>query len=155
VNKKGQFLFKLAITLSLAFALGIVPPLLLAHIPGDQGQIFWFAAGWITVLTSIAFYASSMSRGLLQAIPIGLALPTVSVMCIAILIRITAQDFPFTNSNLFPLIIFATVALTALWLAYRNYLSVQVGWPLWLRNIGSMTAAAGCSTLVAMMIFDR
>jgi hypothetical protein len=157
VSRRVQFVIKCFVTLLLGTLLGGVMPMLLeetafglgAHDPmfGTSGgardafDLLLVAFGaWLALLS---FFASSLARSFLQAV--GYA--------IGIFIGFMLWVPVFTNNRMFifdsvaeqsmlPLVIAVpTVIVSLLLLAYWNFKSFRVGWPLWRRNLLGLATA--------------
>jgi hypothetical protein len=154
ISKRASFAVKLAVALALGIVVGGIIPWFLLGMggvrPGGFGlQIAVEVAAAITV---VAFYASTMSRGVLQAIP--------TAFCVPVLIWIVIDlfsNFIFAHGYYLTIATLAWPAmiLTLVWLAFKNYQQLQIGWRVWLGNLTRAGAVFGCVTLAALAIFDR
>jgi hypothetical protein len=159
-SKLASFAVKFAVAMVLGIVLGGVIPWVLLHIANPaaaEGFEWQHAVEIAAAIAGMSFYASTMSRGLLQALP--------TFLCIAILVG-TADNFHlrirtgvglFANGNhwIFSLLLLRVMIITFLWLSFRNYKQVQIGWRMWVGNFIRAGAVYGCTTLVAVVIFDR
>jgi hypothetical protein len=126
-----QFIIKLLVTFALGLVLGAVLPYWVDHMFLPTGRnipsidVLLTAAA---VITTIGFYASSLSGALLGAIgvSIGLCFATLGLW---ILLNSVAS---FENFPLRPVLI--VLAVTALILGYINFKQVQTNLRLWVRN---------------------
>jgi ABC-type Na+ efflux pump permease subunit len=161
MTKHGQFLVKLAVVMVLGIVLGGILPWVLLHFGGNRIGDFKLknaveiAAG----VTAISFYASTMSRGLLQALPTAVCIPALMGMIIALIIKfIEPLNMPLAHdmaqSPLFPALAWPAAIITFLWLSFNNYKQLQIGWRLWLGNLIRAAAVAGCVMLAAFTIFN-
>lgn len=133
VSKRASFALKLAVTLVLGILLGGIVPWGLVHFVSfapDEVRVgiadFEDFLKTATLITALAFYASTMSKGMLQAIPTTVCAFGVIITGMALGDRI----LPYPN-------VLQAVAITAIfiWQAFKNYKSPQVGWQMWIRNI--------------------
>ena len=163
VSKRNSFVVKFAVALVLGIVLGGIIPWVLLRL-GDLRPWeleFQQAVGIAALITGIAFYASTMSRGLLQALPTIACIP--AIMGIAFILWLTNSFFPrastwripFCRSLLFPAMTWPAMMITFLWLAFQNYKQLQIGWRMWLGNLTRAGAVFGCVTLASIAIFDR
>jgi hypothetical protein len=159
VSKRASFAVKFVVALVLGIVLGGIVPWVLLRMGGvirprdfELKNAVEIAAG----IVGIAFYASTMSRGLLQALPTTACIPTVAGMVIALVSKFTDQTgMLFTHSSLFPALAWPAAIITFLWLAFNNYKRLQIGWRVWLGDFTRAGAVAGCVTLATFAIFDR
>jgi hypothetical protein len=161
ISKRASFAVKFSVALVLGIVLGgFVPWLVLKMSATPQNFNFPLRAAVIIAggITAISFYASSMSRGLLQALPTTLCIAGLTgtiVGWVSMTSFFGPWEFVFFQSSLFPTLAVPTVIITLVWLAFGNYKRSQIGWQVWLGDFTRAGAVAGCMTLVAVAIFDR
>jgi hypothetical protein len=161
ISKRASFEVKLAVALVLGITLGGVIPWILLHWSGVKVGDFQMRYAMLiaAVITGIAFYASTMSRGLLQTIPTALCIPTVMWTAVNLSMRSIQYNNEwgqaFASSYLFPALLLPAMTVTFVWLAFNNYKRLQIGWRVWVGDFIRAGAVAGCVTLAAMAIFDR
>ena len=167
-----QLSVKLVLALVLGIFLGGFMPWLLESAGGlfdganpiaslfSKGEFAWqrvlaigLASAWITL---ISFYVSTLSRNTLQAISaaILLGLPLTGIMGWAIDaspgFRQTVWEMPLLAWFCLPMLL-----ATLLWLAFRNYKHLHVGWNIWLRNLVTIFMMLAIATAAASTIYKR
>jgi len=158
ITKRGQFAVKLAVAMALGIVLGGIIPWVLLHMGGQGPKEFElrYAVMLAAAITGIAFYASTISRGLLQALPTAVVVPTLAGMAMALVGRFTRNtNLLFVSSSLYPAVIIPAVVITLIWLAFNNYKRLRIGWRVWLGDSIRAGAVFGCVTLAVIAIFDR
>jgi len=161
VTKRGQFAVKLAVALVLGIVLGGIIPWVLLRIGGQSPKDFEmrYVVEIAAAITGIAFYASTVSRGLLQALPTTVCIPMVAGMVMALIAKFVAKsngnNYMWLFSSLFPTMVWPALIITLVWLAFNNYKRLQIGWRVWLGDFGRAGAVFGCVTLGFFAIFDR
>jgi ABC-type transport system involved in multi-copper enzyme maturation permease subunit len=158
ISKRASFTVKLAVALALGIVLGGVIPWVLLGMGGVRPNDFDLqkAVEVAAVITGVAFYASTMSRGLLQAVPTALCIAVLMGMAVTLYMRFcfaVGGDFVFTLAVF--LLAWPAMTLTFVWLAFQNYKRLQIGWRVWVGNLTRAGAVFSCVTLVASAIFDR
>lgn len=146
-RKRTQWFIKCVVCFFLAILFGGIMPWLLetaAQFTGAPSPLFqkeslaayeWHFLGWavliVAIMTVVAFYASSLTRGLLQAV--GVALLIGAVFC---WLAVQMAPHGYYEDNLLLLLRFGLPALSALllWLSYANFKRITVGRRLWLEN---------------------
>ncbi len=158
ICKRNQFAVKLAVAMVLGIVLGGVIPWVLLDMGGMRANDFGLqkAMEVAALITGVAFYASTMSRGLLQALSTALCIPVLMGMAVALYVRIydaVGYDrmWPVTTLTL----VWPALTITFVWLAFMNYKQLQIGWRVWVGNLTRAGAVCGCVTLVAIAVFDR
>jgi ABC-type transport system involved in multi-copper enzyme maturation permease subunit len=156
MSRRRQFLVKLATTyvtlavgsLVLSGAFLTVANWLDGQSTRDRWAVFLgYCVGWPAAAATLAFYASSLSRSLIQAL--GLALGF--LLCGALGAIFLAAHEVVLGVRLWRgeliWILGLPVALSALWgLSYRNYLSQADDWRTWRHNaLVLLTAALGAA----------
>ena len=162
VRKRSQFALKFAVVMALGTLLGGVFPWVLESIAG--GKSLWtgpeplmdlvlVAAG----IAAVSFFASTMSRGMLQAFTVGLLFPILLWLAAGILLPIFSLGTYVLSFGgwLFPALAWPAMLLAYFWLAFRNYKLLQTGWPLWTGNFTRLAAVFLSALLVASAIYAR
>jgi ABC-type transport system involved in multi-copper enzyme maturation permease subunit len=165
-TRRVQFAVKLVTALFLGIVLGGVMPWVAEGLGGlgfVLGSFSFRQSLTATCLASgaitfVSFYASTLTRNLLQAmgvaLVVGLALATFVGWA-------TNQAFGgFDSSRLWvgPLVEFIglpTLLVVLLWLAFRNYKHVYVGSQLWRRNLLVILGAMGFIVIATTLIYNR
>jgi hypothetical protein len=155
----GQFGTKLGVTLVLGIVFGALAPRLLAFILGvspmrgsSPGDLVEIAAA----ITGLGFYASSMSRGLLQSLTTAICVPGF----IWVLLLFSYNLIAFLGNPALEVIsavtlICPTLGITALCLAFHNYKLLQIDWRVPVGNFIRAGAVFTCVTLASIAVFDR
>lgn len=151
-TRRAQFVVKLVIALTVGVFLGGVMPWVAESIggfaimrgssrgAGSERFLSWHlaltcaGAGWITL---VSFYASTLTRNLLQAMGTSVAAVCALTVVLTWAIEGTVNHYHPSPWGI-PLIgyIGLPVILAALgWLAFKNYQHVLVGWNIWIRNL--------------------
>ncbi len=106
----------------------------------------------------LGFYASSLSRSLLQALPAGVCPAVLMFLAVAV----SAKCAPGVSSVmwrwdnlLFPAMAVPVLSITLIWLSYRNYLQLRTGWALSMDNLVRGTVVVACLMTVSLGIFNR
>jgi hypothetical protein len=156
MTKRGQFAVKFGVALVLGTVLGGIVPWILAHIGGVRPWDFQLCSGVesAALVTAVAFYASTMSRGLLQAIPTALCMAALVGAAFIFFGKFFVDDAAFARSLVFPALAWPVMTITLICLAFKNYQQLQIGWRLWAGNLIRAGAVAGCVTLTSLAIFD-
>jgi hypothetical protein len=160
ISKRNQFEVKLAVALVLGIVLGGIIPWILLGMGGMRTMNLEMqnAVEVAALITGVAFYASTMSRGLLQAVPTILCFAALTEMAVFLLEEFcpgVAEHAFFAPNAIFPVLAWPIMTVTFLWLAFKNYQQLQIDWQVWIGNLTRAGAVAGCVTLVAIAIFDR
>ncbi len=164
VSKRASFAVKLIVALVLAVVLGGLLPWLLMRIQAAPLGDFtvWVAMGVAALIACVSFYASTMSNGLLQAMPTVVGIGFAVFLTSALGARTYGyfhqwryQDYGFFMSSLFPALAWPAGVITFIWLSFRNYRQAQTGWGMWVENYVRVVAAFVCLYLVGMGIFYR
>jgi hypothetical protein len=149
VRHRHQFAVKLAVVMVLGTVVGGVAPWVLEHLGGADDA--WTGLEPLKELvlaaaavTAIAFFASTMSRGMLQAFAVALFF---SFLFTALLVLMEEVLFsPFGShadpraASLFELLAWPAMIAACIGLAYRNYRSLQTGSRLWAVNFAWLAA---------------
>jgi hypothetical protein len=158
MRKRTLFGMKLLVALILGAVLGGIVPWTLGRVSGEWPRDFQLPTAMLIAvgITGTAFYASTMSRGLLSALP--------TTLCILALSFFAFSRFSFyglispggfARSLIFPALFWPVMTITIVWLAFVNFKRAQVDWRLWAGNLIAVSLMACCATLVSMAIFDR
>jgi hypothetical protein len=162
VRKRNQFLVKFAVVMALGIALGGLVPWVLENVGGDSRQ--WIGFGPLRGLVSAAagmaaasFFASTMSRGMLQAFTVGLLFPILLLTAVGILLPKFGLGSAVISFGglLFPALAVPSFLIAYFWMAFRNYKLLQTGWPLWAGNLIRVFAVFASVLLVASAIYAR
>jgi len=162
VRKRNQFLVKFAVVMALGIALGGVLPWVLENVGGDNRQ--WIGFGPLRGLVSAAagiaaasFFASTMSRGMLQGFTVGLLFPILLLTVIGIVLPKFGLGSAVISFGglLFPALAVPSFLIAWFWMAFRNYKLLQTGWPLWAGNFARCFAVFASVLLVAGAIYAR
>ena len=161
VSQRASFALKLVVSLLLGTLLGGCIPWLLLRAAAPKmpeyslAEAMALAAG----VTLLGFYASTMSRGLLQALPtlLGIIIP----FGIGYDIYWSQIMFPrilfgrIGLSSVYPAIIVPVALAAFIWLSWRNYRQLQTGWPLWQDNAIRAGMVVVSAAFLAVAIYDR
>ncbi len=106
-------------------------------------------------LSLIAFYASTLTRNILQAL--GAAVITAMLMCALVSVATVAVlgRLPWEGGNLISYIAYPTLLGTFLWLSYGNFRRLSENWRLWLRNLLGLTGALALIIVSTAAIHSR
>jgi ABC-type transport system involved in multi-copper enzyme maturation permease subunit len=179
VRQRHQFAVKLAVVMALGTVVGGVFPWVLEHLDGAN-------SGWTglepliklvlaaAVVTAIAFFASTMSRGMLQAFAVALLFSFPVALLSSFLLHMTSvflmrgigssygwNDVQSPAAALFGLLIWPAMIAACIWLGYRNYKSLQTGWRLWAVNFAWLEAVfaavlfVSCAGSALLRIYAR
>jgi hypothetical protein len=108
-------------------------------------------------IAGICFFASTMSRGMLQAFTVALLFPILLGVSYGLLLEkfgLGANAFAF-GGLLFPVLFWPAVVVASLWMAFRNYKRLQTGWALWAGNFARFIAVLAAVLFVAGSIYNR
>jgi hypothetical protein len=162
VRKRNQFLVKFAVVIALGIALGGVLPWVLENIAG--GTSSWAGAkalttlaAWAAGVAAVSFFASTMSRGMLQAFTVGLLFPILCWVAFGLLMQKSGLGSYVISFGgwLFPAVAIPAMLIAYFWMAFRNYKSLQIGWPLWAANFIRFIAVFVGALLVAGAVYAR
>jgi ABC-type transport system involved in multi-copper enzyme maturation permease subunit len=171
VRQRHQFAVKLAVVMALGTVVGGVFPWVLEHLDGAN-------SGWTglepliklvlaaAVVTAIAFFASTMSRGMLQAFAVALLFSFLLYMTSVFLMQGIGSSYGWNDvqspaAALFGLLIWPAMIAACIWLGYRNYKSLQTGWRLWAVNFAWLEAVfaavlfVSCAGSALLRIYAR
>ncbi|MFO1489000.1 MAG: ABC transporter permease [Verrucomicrobiota bacterium] len=164
-----QFTIKLGVSLLLGIFLGGIMPALCeglalhfgapGEFPSSKAPDFpiWLITclGVATGISFISFYASTITRSLLQSLGVavlgGMALATIGLL----VLNQGRFDTPLWCGPLGMLLFVPTVVAALLWLGIRNFRQVQLPSGLWLKNLVAVVAAIGFSVIVTTLIWNR
>ena len=152
-TRRAQFVVKLAITLMVGVFLGGLMPWIAESIGGLDvmpGSYFKVRRETVSVwqhmaltclvafgITQVSFYASTLTRNLLQAM--GAAVVAGCALTVTVTWAMDATANPYHPSPwgipLFAYIELPVMLAALLWLAFKNYEHVLVGWNIWIRNV--------------------
>jgi len=163
VSKRASFAVKLAVVLIMGIVLGGIIPWVLAHFGGvafgdvisrpslNEDELHSFVET-AALLTGVAFYASTMSRSLLQALS--------TALCVLVLTalgfdrfwdRILAFKSLSPGVLPFPILAWPTTTVFC-WLGFKNYKCLQIGWRVWIDNVIRAAVLLACVTVTAFWI---
>jgi hypothetical protein len=159
VSKCASFAVKFVVALVLGIVLGGVIPWILIRIGGARVEVFPLHAAVMiaAMITGVAFYASSMSRSVLQALTTAFCIPMLIMIIFGLCLKYMFE-FSIMASQCYSTItvlVWPAITLTFLWLAFRNYNRLQIGWRVWVENLTRTSAVFGCVMLTSIAIFDR
>jgi ABC-type transport system involved in multi-copper enzyme maturation permease subunit len=173
VSRRKQFVAKFGVMLLLGIFVGGIMPCLLEAIGVAAGVssdivsekfLIWSSESYGPILAFIflsgvisllSFYASSASRNTLQAL--GAAFATVSIFWT---LTLWAID-PYQHNNwlwrgpIIALIGIPTMAIVIVALAFRNAGLLQVGWPVWRRNLITIMIGLIAVSSVTAAVYHR
>ena len=178
VTRRREFVAKFVVVMFLGVFLGGVMPMfvewlgsligLTPHILDAtmefNGKVVTFAAevlGFSAGLAFIAFYASTLTRNLLQALGLALVLSLVSVFLIRITVglangRFPGESFePLWTGPLIGWIGWPVMISTIVALAFRNFKQLNIGGKVWSRNALTVLAALFFTTSSTTVIYHR
>lgn len=177
-TRRREFAVKLFVALLLGFFLGGIMPLAvewLGTLIGLSRNIFEMTMmlNWRIVslvgellvgsagLTFVAFYASTLTRNLLQALGLAMVLSLFAFFIVAVATGIAdgqllgEGDAPLWRGRLIGLIGWPVILATVFALAFKNFKQLNPGSKVWLRNILTILAALVCSAGLATVIYHR
>ncbi len=171
VSRRIQFSIKLLFTLILGGLLSAVLFWMaegIGSLIGAGSDIAWlkvpFDCEVLTVLSLIflalslvGFYASTMTRGIVQAL--AAAIVTTIVLWFFLMSVFNPQGIGIRffrgNLNLVHYIYWPILIPTVVWLAWRNFRSVSADWLLWRRNLLGLTAALVFILGTTVAVYNR
>ena len=159
ISKRASFTVKLAVALVLGIVLGGIIPWVLLGMGGMRARDFELqtAVEVAAAITGVAFYASTMSRGLLHAVPTALCIPTLIWIVLGLCLKFIFAVGNIASECFWTIVVLAwpAVLLTLVWLAFQNYKRLQIGWRVWVENLTRSGVVFGCVALAIIVIFDR
>jgi hypothetical protein len=172
VSRRRQFAMKLVVVLALGGLLSAVLFWTAEGIAATLGlhsadSLFSVPFGFhgllllsliMVLIALLAFYASTLTRNLLQA----LAAAVASLVAFGLILYNASYRNPFLlfgqvlwQGYLIYYILFPTLTVAVVWLAWRNFKSVsQTGW-LWLRNLLVLAGALAFILASTAIIYNR
>jgi len=164
VSRRVQFLSKFLLTLVLGVLLGSIPVLVEGiacrfgvRIALFKGPVHF--APYVLIpavalgLSLAAFFASTLSRSLLQAL--GITIATISG-CLLFMRFVTEEPMTSVCSPILLIAIALFVVPTTLaWLAWLNYRNYFPGWRLWRRNFLGLSGAVLLVVLSGAALYHR
>ena len=161
VRQRNQFAAKFAVVMAMGTVLGGVVPWALESIGG--GKVDWgeFEAKSLpciaAAVAAVAFFASTMSRGMLQGFTVALLFPILPVAVVGLLLgKFLFIPIVFEYSGwLFPSLAVPALLIAYFRLAFRNFRILQTGWQVWAGNFIRLASVFASVVLVAGAIFDR
>ena len=164
VRKRHQFAVKFVVALAMGTVLGGVVPWGLDALADamnvPRGYTFMhYQAAVAAAATVVSFYASTLSRSVIQALTTLVCLLALCGLAGA-LAEAVGGHFQYEGVIVNGGLLFPALALPALlgtlrWLSFRNYISLQTGWRLWLGNLARAIAVFAVVWLAAGAIFNR
>ena len=161
VRQRSQFAVKFAVVMALGTVLGGVVPWALEAMGG--GKVDWggFEANSLpyiaAAIAAVAFFASTMSRGMLQAFTVAMLFPILLAATVGPLLAkfLFIQIVIAYSGWLFPSLAVPALLIAYFWLAFRNFKSLQTGWQVWAGNFIRLASVFASVVLVAGAIFER
>jgi hypothetical protein len=148
VRQRTQFAVKFAVAMALGTVLGGVFPWLLECLGGGNSN--WSGleplkglVAAAALVTAIAFFASTMSRGMLQAFAVAFLFPLLLFLALIVLqdrFNVSVGRYGNDAGARFSHLAWPAMIATGIWLAFRNYKTLQTGWRLWATNLAWLTA---------------
>jgi hypothetical protein len=143
VRQRHQFAVKLTVVLALGTVMGGVLPWLLEHLNGYSKWTGLESLGGLVlaaaVVAAIAFFASTMSRGILEAFAVALLFSFLLWVMLALLMEEVlyhnGSEFDPRAVSFFQFLVWPAMFAACIRLAYRNYRSLPTGWRLWAVNL--------------------
>jgi ABC-type transport system involved in multi-copper enzyme maturation permease subunit len=173
VTRRIQLLIKFVVALMLGILLGALLPWALEEMTASMGASVNVREGifgvtylgstlvarvvFAGILVVLSFYASTLARNMLHALPIALILTLVSGFILIPIGLATERDFFLRNPVRFwAYLIGLPVLLTALiWLGQTNYKRLLEDWRVWRRNLIAMAASLIAIIVAANAIYYR
>jgi len=142
VRQYGQFAVKVVVVMVLAMVFGAFVPWGLENLglcktdfAGLRYLNMFLAIA--AIVAGISFFASTMTRGMLQAFAVGLlSFILLGIPCLTFLDGQGRDARPF-----FPVIVWPAMIVAYFWLAFRNYQRLQTDSRLWAGNLLGLAAA--------------
>jgi alpha-tubulin suppressor-like RCC1 family protein/ABC-type transport system involved in multi-copper enzyme maturation permease subunit len=107
-------------------------------------------------LTIVSFYASTLTRNLLQALGAAVALALgFTAFGVWAVVKETQVSPVLWGTQLLVYIGLPIVLGTVGWLAYSNFQRLQTGWRLWRRNLFALAVSLACVTSATALVWNR
>jgi hypothetical protein len=161
-RKRSQLLVKFAVAMALGTVLGGVVPGVLESIAGGNSR--WLPSDsqlifplWAAAVAAISFFASTMSRGMLQAFTVALLFPIPVGVFYAVLLdhfKFCANVYLY-GGLLLPVFLWPALIAAYFWMAFRNYKRLQTGWALRAGNLARFVVVIASVSVVAGTIYNR
>ncbi|MHB8520890.1 MAG: ABC transporter permease [Limisphaerales bacterium] len=169
-TRRAQFAVKLGVALLLGIFLGgfmpVVTEAVFGVVPGtlrnDASTNLWTplllicsVAGAITV---VSFYASTFTRNLLQAMGVAVVVGLALMAFGAWVLQAAFGGFNSPRLWVGPLVVYIglpALLVTVLWLAFRNFKHVYVGFNVWRRNLLTVLASMAFIVVATTLIYNR
>jgi hypothetical protein len=164
VSTRRQFLVKFGFVLLFGGLLSSLLPLAAEALaqgiglpPGLPGFIFLgLATAVMTALALVAFYASSLTRNLLHALPVAIGTVVVLGLVEVLFVFLSEPPRPLFWNPLLPIIIAAAGFAVALpWLACRNFRCQHETRRLWWRNGLGLAGVIIFSMVAGFLLYHR
>jgi ABC-type transport system involved in multi-copper enzyme maturation permease subunit/alpha-tubulin suppressor-like RCC1 family protein len=163
VGRRKQFFIKLSFALAVA---GLLSALFFDIAEGigkiigskssyDSSAVSLSLIGFLS-LSFIGFCASTVTRNIMQALALAVAL-TLGLWALASIAYTPSwrEGVPPWGGDLVFYVGWPVLVATALWLAWRNFMKVSAGWQLWRRNILGLLASLCFISLTTAYIYNR
>lgn len=172
VSARRQFLVKLGFVVVFGGIVSTLLPGLAELIAGfigleGKGELppFNVTAGAVAGMTGLAlvsFFASSLTRNVLQALPVAVGM----IIGIGFTAALLAKVSGYADFTLFPgailwspvlagIVLAGTLAVTLPWLAWRNFRQIHEAGRLWRRNTLGLAAALIFAMAASTMLYHR
>lgn len=166
-SRPVQFVIKLLVALLIG---GLLTPVLFWVVEGLGGvtgmvsrpqnfrssDFLGICTGFLGV-TLVGFYASTLSRSVVQAMAVAVAVAGACISFVALMAATTEYLDVWRWHGGALLLYFATPILPTIliWLAYRNFRSVSEGWHLWRWNLQVLVFLIAAVLLVSGALYNR
>jgi hypothetical protein len=162
VRKRNQLLVKFAVVMALGTVLGGALPSVLEFL-GRGTLVEGLRNGLLlpvllaAAIAGISFFASTMSRGMLQAFTLALLFPVLVGASYAVMLDKFRPALAVSQYGgwLLPVFLWPALLISYVWMAFRNYKCLQTGWSLVLGNAAGFIAVLAAVLLVAGSIYNR
>ena len=180
VRRRREFVVKFGMALTLGIFLGAVMPWFMERIGsllglssrGGFGGEFWLhqdsaldsafvcgAAALVAAgITLLSFYASSLTRNLLQALGLAVIFSVAAALISSAVVTLGHSRFdllPLWSGPLAGCILLPVMSATILLLAYGNFKQAQVSAKLWFGNVSRMVCLLLVGAIVTSLIYHR
>jgi len=160
-TRRVQFAVKLGVSLFLGTVMGGLMPwaevAIFGLTPTEKSirEGLGFVAAAFAGATIISFYASTLTRNMLQAISlalmVGFTLMTLGTLAMD-------SGYYLRSHSGLPLMEYIgvlTIPTVLLWLAFKNHKQLQVTWKIWLRNLLAVAGSLAFVPLATALIYQR
>src|SRR5581483_4436668 len=122
--------------------------------PFDREALYSLSLAFF-VLSLIGFYASTLTRGIVQALAAAVGTIIVVWLFIMIMVNKSGIGVHLWHGNLVNYIAWPTLIPAVIWLAWRNFRSESADWLLWRRNLLGMAGALVFIMVATAAIYNR